>query len=128
MCESATISIDSTILSSLTIHYDVSYAAHIETLDPAKVFATPVPQTACPNKVLAIYDGSGSSINPSAFTFDPLTNEFTVFTLDSSLVGVYNMRIIGRFDGLAANGELNFQVNIGFGCSHTTVAPSTIED
>ena len=128
MCASATISIVPTILSSLTIHYGVSYAPHSETLDLAKVLASPAPLTACPNKVLTIDDGSGGPINSSAFTFDALTNELTVFTLDSSLAGVYNMRILGRFDGLAAIGELHFKVIIGMGCSHTTVQPSTIED
>ena len=55
-CESATVSINSAIISSLVIAYNIGATAHDETLLDAHFEATPAPLTACPDVVFELGD------------------------------------------------------------------------
>ena len=73
LCSIATLSIQSSIVSSLTITYNIGDPAHVETLDDSKVIATPAIIN-CPNIVFTIEDQSNNAIDGTIFTYTSATN------------------------------------------------------
>ena len=50
-CETTTLTINPTLLSTLAIEYTIDDPSHDETLDPSLVTASPAPITSCPGIV-----------------------------------------------------------------------------
>ena len=106
-CNTNTLSIDTSMLSSLNIVYKIGDIPHLEILDDAKV-TTPLLVTGCPSLEYYFENLNGSSIDASIFTFTPVTLEFKTETSDLTKNGIYELRLISNFQGYLNLATLNF--------------------
>lgn len=122
-CLLAALTIDPTILSTLSIEYSIGAIAHTEALDSTKVSSTETTVT-CPSIVFSVGNVDGSSMDGSIFTFD--SNTLTVENNLSDMAGVYELRLDASYDGEGYNlgGYLDFTVTLADSCA---VADLTID-
>ena len=129
-CSTATLSIDSTILSSTSISYDIGYPMITETLDDTlgnKVTASPsITGVTCPPIVFSFKYQNGATMDSAVFTYTPATLEFDIFyDTDMSKVGVYSMRLIANFATYTNNDKLDFTVTLNDLCITSTLTIAT---
>ena len=106
-CTIASLVINDTILSSLTITYTTGLAAHKEVLQASEIVLTPT--VVCPAIEFDVVSKSGAQLG-SPFTFDSNSNTFTILSSTPSDAQTYDLRITAKVQGQINTGTLDFQV------------------
>ena len=111
-CSATTLSIDPSILSSLSIQVNIGYGAHTETLDAAlgsKVTTSPVVGAGiCPGIVFAVQDAAGAAADPAIFSVSG--NDFVTSSNDLTHAGTYSLVLVANFNGYSNTATLPFDV------------------
>ena len=122
-CTTATLSIDPSILSTLTITYNISYTTHIEILDVSLVSSTG--SSNCPSYVFSFTDQSNAAIDGTVFTYDEPNLEFETYSANLAKAGQFPLRLKVRYDGDPTHytnfGQLDFDVTLVDTCIAATL-------
>ena len=107
-CATTVLSIDSTMLSSLSIKYNIGDNSHVETLDDSKVTAFPS-VIGCPDLEYTFRAQDNGPIDGTVFSYSgALTKEFTTYSVDSVVADIYPLRLIVNFIGYTNSAVLDF--------------------
>ena len=107
LCETTTLTIANSMLSSLAISYNVSSTATVETLDSVYVTSSPSIHS-CPEVVFSFDDQNGDPLDGDVFTYDSSSQQFSIETSDSSKAASYDIRLRATYNGYTNFGNLNF--------------------
>ena len=116
-CPTETISIDSSILTSLPITYNIYNQPDVQVIDNGKINRS-VSCITCPNIILTVeMQDPLLSLDPDVMTYDPATNSLTTYTNDTAKVSTYNMRISAvSVDYPTITAILDFQIIVDDPC------------
>ena len=94
-CDLATLQIDTTILTSLSMTYDIGEGSRDVSILDSIVIATPAPApgVTCPAIEFTFDDRNGGPIDGSVFSYDAATQLFTALTSDRVKAGNYPMKV-----------------------------------
>ena len=120
-CETTTLTIANSMLSSLDITYDIGHAQLTETLDDLKVTASSS-ATGCPALDYSFTYQSGGATDASIFTYDSgPPKKFRIHSTDLAKSAVYLLRLTVSFIGYTNTATLDFQVTLIDTCETTTL-------
>ena len=121
-CDSATITIASFVIGTNPINYHLFYPMKIDQLMSAAVSSDANPSASCPGFEIAIIYANGSPIDPTVFSYDPVTEQLETFSQDFNKIDTYTMKITAKHTGsIATPAEFVLTVNIIDNCHTATL-------
>ena len=109
-------------LFSSTIPYNIKETAEVLFIDPNLVTSSET-VVLCPDITFEFANGNGTPIDPAIFSYSDVTNEFSIYTTDSSKEDLYHLKLKAFYSGYDAinPSEALFEVQLIDTCKLATL-------